>query len=72
MKTHLIFNVADKPNNMGPMHMIEDMEQWLEDRKNILKDAIISKDNTQLTFIKQDGEEGSAMLYQVPNDFMCY
>lgn len=72
MKTHLIFNAPDKPDNMGPMHMINDIQEWISDRKQILKEAKVSKDNTKLIFKKEDDTEGFAILHLVPDDFISY
>jgi hypothetical protein len=72
MKTHLIFNIKDKPDNLGPMHMIDDITSWLRDRKNILKDAKISSDETILTFTKEDDSEGFAIIHKVPDEFTSY
>lgn len=72
MKTHLIFNLPDKPDNMGLMHMIDDIESWIKDRKNILKEAYVSKDSTRLTFIKEDKTEGFAIIHEVPDEFTSY
>lgn len=72
MKTHLIFNLPDKPDNMGLMHMIDDIELWIKDRKNILKEAYVSKDSTRLTFIKEDETEGFAIIHEVPDEFTSY
>ena len=66
MKTYLIFNPEHKPDNMGASHIIENMDQWLLDRKGILVNAKISEDIAQLTF--GDNDEYYANLYQVSDD----
>ncbi len=81
MKTHLIFNPADKPENMGSEHLIDDVDKWLNEcidessedkpsRKSLfLKEALVSKDKGQLDFVKSDGTPGFAILKEVPDDF---
>lgn len=69
MKKHIYFNLADKPANMGQSQMVEESQltSFLEERKELLPDAKIV--GNRLTFTKPDGEEGFAMVTDVPDDF---
>ena len=58
----LTFNAADKPENMGQLQLVEDMMSFLNDRKDILVDAVVSDNGTKLTFTKLDGSQGFATL----------
>lgn len=74
MKTHLVFNMPDKPEQMGQMQLVSDMKSFLSDRKEILPDAKVSEDGKRLFFtklIKEDGSKviGFAILTQVDDDF---
>ncbi len=74
MRIHLVFNYPDKPDNMGQMHIVEDMAAWLLERSEILPDAEVSTDETKLFFTKEingDGKKvkGYAILTKVDDDF---
>jgi len=66
MKIYLVFNPSDKPDNMGPSHIIDNVNQWLLDRKDILINAKVSEDGNKLTFGEKD--EYLAVLSQVADD----
>ena len=67
MKKHILFNEGDCPSNMGASQLTEDINSFLAERADILKDAKVSKG--VLTFTKQDGTEGKATVTNVPDDF---
>lgn len=67
MKKHIEFNEGDCPGNMGKSQLTEDIDTFLSERAEILKDAKVSKG--VLTFTKQDGTEGKATVTNVADDF---
>ena len=67
MKKHILFYEGDCPSNMGESQLTEDINSFLAERADILKDAKVSKG--VLTFTKQDGTEGKATVTNVPDDF---
>lgn len=76
MKTLLTFNLPDKPIEMGESHTFEDLESFLDERKDILKNPVVIPQDgyDKLTFIKgYDDEknpiEGFALLFNVPDEF---
>ena len=67
MKKHIVFNEGDCPANMGASQLTNDIDTFLAERAEILKDAKVSKGF--LKFTKQDGTEGKATVTNVPDDF---
>jgi len=69
MKKHIYFNLADKPANMGQSQMVESngLNSFLEERKELLPNAKVV--GNKLTFTKPDGEEGFAIITDVPDEF---
>lgn len=72
MKTLLFFNLPDKPNEMGSTHIFTNLETFLDERSDIIKDPTILED--RVTFVKGYDEDdnailGYALIFDVPNDF---
>lgn len=68
----IYFNLIDKPENIGQSQLIESIEQFIQERKDILKDAYI--DGNKLIFLKgvdldNNAIYGYALIFDVPNDF---
>lgn len=78
MKSHLVFNMKDKPDNMGQMQLVTgDVVAWAKEdgRKEFLPNPKLEDKGVKLTFdVAQDDAEnptrrGFAMVQQVPDDF---
>lgn len=69
MKKHIYFNLADVPANMGQSQMVEESElnDFIESRKEFIPNAKIK--GNKLTFTKPDGNEGFAIVTDVPDEF---
>lgn len=67
MKKHIYFNLSDKPDNMGISQVTDDLNGFIDERKDILKDAKLN--GNKLVFTKPDGTEGFAIVNDVPDDF---
>lgn len=72
MKTLIYFNGLDCPENIGKSQLVDSVEQFLIDRKNILIDAEIVGNKIIFTkAVSQDNEiiKGYALFFEVPGDF---
>lgn len=67
MKTLIYFNFNDKPENMGISQLTDDVQQFLAERSDILINPVITENI--ITFVKQDGANGYAVMCTVPSDF---
>ncbi|RTK92582.1 MAG: hypothetical protein EKK61_04050 [Rickettsiales bacterium] len=69
MKKHIYFNLADKPANMGQSQMVEahELDSFLKERKELIPNAKIV--GNKLTFTKENGKEGFAIITDVPDEF---
>lgn len=72
MKKLIYFNRPDCPQNMGVSQLTDNLNVFLEERKDIIIDAIILSD--RITFTKSVDENGAiktgyALIFSVPDDF---
>ena len=72
MQKLIYFNRPDCPQNMGVSQLTDDLNVFLEERKDIIIDPIILSD--RITFTKSVGEDGDniygyALYFEVPQDF---
>lgn len=70
MKKHIYFNLADKPANMGQSQLTDDIDTFLEERKDILVNAKV--EDGELTFdVSDEGgvRRGFATIEDVSDDF---
>lgn len=67
MKKHIYFKLQDTPTNMGQSQLVEDVNDFISERSEILKNAKI--ESNKLIFTKEDGTEGYAIITNVPDDF---
>lgn len=67
MKTLIYFNRPDCPENMGISQLTDDVQVFLDERKDIIINPVINKDI--LNFEKTDGSNGYALLVETPSDF---
>lgn len=66
MKTLIYFNLATKPENIGASQLVDDVNLFIENKKEYLPNTKIEGD--RLTFDSINGR-GYAMLFQVDSDF---
>ena len=72
MKTFIYFNAQDCLENIGQSQLTGDINSFLDERKNLIIDPIISSD--RITFTKSVDENGAiktgyALIFSVPDDF---
>jgi hypothetical protein len=67
MQTFIYFNRPDCPENMGISQLTADLNAFLQQRSEILKDYVVMSD--RFTFTKPDGETGYALTFEVEDSF---
>ena len=66
----IYFNKPACPSNMGQSQKTDNVEQFVEERKDLFPNAKITSD--RLTFDVKEGEkqrEGYAIIFDCPTDF---
>jgi hypothetical protein len=67
MQTFIYFNRPDCPENMGISQLTTDLDAFLQQRSEVLKDYVVLSD--RFTFTKPDGEIGYALTFEVEDSF---
>ena len=68
MKTLIYFNTNNCPEQIGCSQLTDDLTSFLVERSDIIINPIIA--NNKLTFEKEDGSFGDAIILEVYEDFM--
>ena len=67
MQTFIYFNRPDCPENMGISQLTSNLNTFLQERSDILKDYVILVD--RFTFTKSDETTGYALTFSVDDSF---
>ena len=67
MQTFIYFNRPDCPENIGISQLTTDLNTFLQEREDVLKDYVVLTD--RFTFTKPDGETGYALTFNVDDSF---
>ena len=72
MKTLIYFNANDKPENVGQSQLVDSIQTFIDERRDLFIDVLIQGNVLSYTkAISEDNEvvRGYAMIFEVPDDF---
>jgi len=71
MNTLIYFNRPDCPENIGVSQLTDNVQQFLDDRTDYIKNPILESDRFTFDCLNAEGEayRGFALLFQVPENF---